>query len=181
MNLKEKWEELNKGYEDITNEVMDKGLSIIGSFIFFTLFVFGFIYVINIGNDGFDISSTFEIVFNWSLVGYSFLVSCVAFVFFLISKNLISKGFLIRAFETTLSLIFICLAGYSMREVDLPFLNPDNKLGFLFLVELIVFAFLWIFIKFLVCDTVSKKQNVLFVLGLVNVFFLISFIVSVVV
>lgn len=179
MNLKEKWNEFNKDYAEINKEVKDKGFSTVGNLIFFPLFVFGFIYVKNIGNAGFDIKTPFEIVFNWSLVGYSFSVSVLAWLMYLVSKNMMFKGFLTRAFETTLSLFFICLAGYSMREVDLPFLDPTNKYGFLFLTELIVFSYLWLSIKFFVGDNVVKKKKALNTLLLVAAIFLLAFIASV--
>ena len=181
MTLKDKWKKFNEDYEEITKEVASKGFSTVGNLVFFPLFVFGFIYVKNIGDDNFDIKTPFEIVFNWGLTLYSLAVSLIALFLYLFSKNIIFKGLLTRSFETTLSLFFICLAGFTMRVVDLPFLDRSNIFSFIFLTELLVFLYIWGSIKLFVQEDIPKKENALFIIKWVSVVFFLSLIASVII
>ena len=176
--LNEQWEKLNEGYADISREVTEKGFSTVGNLIFFPLFVFGFVYFKNYGSNDFDIKTPFEIVFNWSLVIYSALISVIAIVLYNFSKNKIFRGLLTRALETTISLLFICLAGYTMRVVELPFLGVPNKYSFVIFGEFLVFSYLWVIIKFLVDDDIENKGKALkalqWVLGLLLSIFILN-------
>lgn len=161
LKLKEKWKNLNKGYIDISREVYNKGFSAIGNLIFFPFFVFGFILFKNIGNDSIDIKTPFEVVFNWTLLGYSTLVSIASTLLYLLIGQAFFKGFLARSIEMTMSLLFICLTGYSMKVVKCPFLGEPNKYSFIIFSEILVFCYLWLLIRFFVDNKIENKSKTL--------------------
>jgi hypothetical protein len=78
-----------------------------------------------------------------------------------------------------MSLLFICLAGYTIREVDIPFLTQGSVIQLICLTEVLVFSYLWLVTKILV-DEIDKKKEALATIKWVIILFSIILLVVVI-
>jgi len=178
-NIKYNYEELNKSYELITAEMQKNGYAVLGNLFFFPLYLYGFVFSMNIFSESFDTSTPFNILFNWSLVGYATVIAMAATFLSCRFRNAFFKGFFTRSLELLMSLLFICLAGYTIREVDIPFLTQGSVIQLICLTEVLVFSYLWLVTKILV-DEIDKKKEALATIKWVIILFSIILLVVVI-
>ncbi|PMH32146.1 hypothetical protein BCU71_00920 [Vibrio lentus] len=184
------WRDLNKDYDDVNQELVKcahgRLSTMIYLFMLTILFAFYKLHVMGVSN-GRDI---LNILFDWSLLGFSLLFLGLWVIPYLFLNHFkwirINLPTLIKTlrwgaettFDFAASLIFISFVGLAMGALNIPFLNTDNIFVFVPFCLAVVFAIIWLWLKFIVSQGVQKLKEAKIVVLCTSAIFMVTAIIN---
>ncbi len=173
------WEHTDSEYKEAVNELKTAGFVNISSFVSLGILTIGFVlfkfYFFNVLNA----RETIDILLNETLwlftVLFVLVISAIHhFVRAIPILGSITKFLTKHSFNYFMGLVFILIAGFSVRAFSIPFLDTTNPLVFVAFVETIFFLCLSFWLKVILPPNTPNKSKLLkYLLGVAVISFII--------